>query len=325
MSASLVNGLLVAIALVMSAAGAGYFGSSTRWVSDRDQANAHSAEKVAFKRKSAVTDARGVTVTCRPYARIVSLSPVADHILLRLVEPGRLVGATHFTLSRHPDAWRFKGIPALSTSRSLEGVLQLEPDLVVVSRFADESYMSRLRDSGIAVFDVGEMRGVETTRGSIEDLGRLLNLEDRASRLERAFSREHAGLRRRLGGLHEVEGIFLSVLGDQLFGGTAKSSYADLLRLGGVRDLAQEQGFVGWPRYSVEQLVEMNPPFIVMPKGGALALCNHDILRALDACSGSGHVIEMPRNNHSDAGLGLLDAAHDLQVELGAILDLEIR
>ncbi|MEL6340423.1 MAG: ABC transporter substrate-binding protein [Myxococcota bacterium] len=335
MNANLANALLVLTALTAASIGA-------VWVSDPSpQTGSDSAETVETDSASSesfegdkipnpggsnpveklrdfptLKDGRGVDVMRRSYQRIASLSTVADHMLLRLVEPRRIVGVTAYTLENHPDAWRFAGIPALSTSKSLESVLALGPDLVVISKFADEAYMARLREEGIAVFDLGDMRGIATTRRDIQDLGVLLNLRERARRLEREFVRACEGLTRRIGDDPRRSGIFLSVFGDNFFGGTANTSYADLLRLAGVKDLAAERGFVGWPRFSAEQLIELDPPLIVMPKGRARHVCSHAILRDLTACSTAGGVIEMPNKNHSDAGLGLVDAAHDLQEQL---------
>lgn len=325
MNANLVNALLVFAALTAASIGALRVGSESAEALDTESSGRFEGDKIPNPGSNSVEelrdtptlkDGRGIHVMRQAYQRIASLSTVADHVLLRLVEPQRMVGVTAYTLQSHPDAWRFAGIPALSTSRSLESVLALKPDLVVISKFADEAYMARLREEGIAVFDLGDMRGIATTRRSIRDLGRLLYLEERAYRLEREFSRACEGLTRRVADQPRRVGIFLSVFGDNFFGGTANTSYADLLRLAGVKDLAEDRGFVGWPRFSAEQLIQLDPPLIVMPSGRAEHVCSHALLKDLSACSTPGGIIEMPRKNHSDAGLGLVDAAHDLQEQL---------
>jgi ABC-type Fe3+-hydroxamate transport system substrate-binding protein len=93
-----------------------------------------------------LADARGVVVPTGHYQRIVSLNTVADHLLLDLIEPERLVGITGYTIDGHVDAWRFGDRQAVGRSEDLEQVLSLRPDLVVTSQFSDESYMARLRE-----------------------------------------------------------------------------------------------------------------------------------------------------------------------------------
>ena len=121
-------------------------------------------------------DARGVAVPSGGYRRIVSLHPVADQLLLRLVEPDRLVGITAHTGRQYPESWRYGDRALLGTSREIEPVLRLHPDLVIASRFSDEAYMARLREAGVVVFDLGDPRGIASTTENIEQLGLLLEI-----------------------------------------------------------------------------------------------------------------------------------------------------
>ena len=256
-----------------------------------------------------LADARGVVVPTGHYQRIVSLNTVADHLLLDLVAPERLVGVTGYTIDGHVDAWRFGDRAAVGRSEDLEKVLSLQPDLVVTSQFSDEAYMARLREQGIHVFDLGDMRGVESTVGDIWALGSLLKQEARAQRLVAGFRRELSALELDIGLDERPWGMYISVLGDSVFGGTTGTGYADMLHYGGVRDLAAEHGFKEWPRYNPEQLLEINPSLILTQEGMGEIICGHSALGLLDACSAEGHVLEMKGEDHLDPGMGLVDAA----------------
>ena len=260
-----------------------------------------------------VLDARGIATAVAPYDRIVSLSTIADHALLHLVEPRRLLAITGYTVGSHPEAWRFGDRAVIGSSNNLESVLALEPDLVIVSTFADDAFLTRLRERGIAVFDLGEMRGVETTRANILSMGALLDVRDRARRLNGRFRRELEALDSAIPDDRLEPGIYLSIYGDSLFGGTTGTSYADLLFFGGVRDLAEEAGFSEWPHYSVEELLELDPPLIVTLEGMATALREHSALSSLRACGPDGIILEVGSAYNSDAGLGLVEAAQELQ------------
>ncbi len=258
-----------------------------------------------------VVDARGVAVPIANYQRIVSLSTISDHVLLELVEPERVVAITEYT-SRHPVAWRFGDRPTISSSGALESVLSLRPDLVTVTLYADEAYLARLRENGVQVFDLGDMRGVGTTRASIRALGALLDVRDRAAALERSYDRELAALDAMVPDDELVPGIYLSVYGDTFFGATANTSYADTLHLGGVRDMAAERGFEDWPQYTAEQLLALDPPLIVTLEGMGSVIRSHALLSTLKACGSKGRIVEIDGAFNGDAGLGIVEAAHQV-------------
>ncbi|MEL6428131.1 MAG: ABC transporter substrate-binding protein [Planctomycetota bacterium] len=267
-------------------------------------------------RPTELTDARGVVVPVAPYARVLSLSTVADHLLLELLEPDRLVGITQYVRDSHPERWRFGDRPGIRSSSELERVLLLEPDLVVVTPFADEAYMARVRESGARVFDLGETRGVESTLRMIRTLGGLLDAVDRANALEGRLVRQLWALDAAVPPAERVPGLYLGVYGDSFTGGTTGTSYADLLVYGGVRDVAAEAGFDGWPRYDPEDLLALDPSVIVTTRGGGIALRNHSLLGRLRACGPEGRIVELPDGYAVDPGFGLVEAAQAVQTAL---------
>ena len=262
------------------------------------------------------TDARGVSVPVGNFQRIVSLNPVADHILLRLVAPGQLVGITAHTGREHPDAWRFGERPQVGTSRDIEQVLNLRPDLVIASQFSEEAYMARLREAGVVVFDLGDTRDMETTSRNIEALGELLGREAQAAGLLASYRRELDSLARKARQRPAVPGIYLTHVSGSWFGGTRGSSYGDLLRLAGIEDLAAASGYRDWPQFSREEILTLAPPLVVTRPGGRAALCEDAVLSRVPACSAQGRVVEIPAGYDSDPGLGLVQAAAELQALL---------
>lgn len=304
------HGLLLVVAMAGAAAGAVWAGVTPGGVPDRLQVS--SGLDGATSRAAVVQDARGRSIPVRAYRRIASLDPVADHLLLRLVAPDRLVAVTRYTRERHPEGYRFGGRPTLSSSADLEGLLSLRPDLVVVSRFADEAYMSRLREEGVVVAGLGEPTGVSATVRSIRTLAAILDVPERGRRLENVFVRELVGLEHGLKGRHRPLGMYLGVFGDSLFGGTEGSNHADVLRYGGIRDAAARHGHRRWPKYGPEEVLAIDPPVIVTGDGMTRAICDHAILRRLQACH-TGRVVELPPERNVDSGLGLVEAAQALQ------------
>lgn len=273
----------------------------------------HSVADAPSPGATEVVDARGIEVPTAPYERIVSLNTISDQVLLELVAPERLVAVTGYVKETHPESWRFGDRPAVQSSDQLEAVLSLDPDLVIISRFANEAYMERLREVGIHVFDLGEMLGAETTRANIRALGALLQVPEAAERLEKELVRQLWALENAVPAEEHVPGMYLAVYGDHLSGGTAGTSYADVLRYGGVLDLAAEQGFQGWPQYDPEELMAIDPPLIVTSEGMGKAIRGHSLLKDLRACGPEGRILELPRAYLGDAGLGLIEAAGRIQ------------
>ncbi|MEM1448028.1 MAG: ABC transporter substrate-binding protein [Planctomycetota bacterium] len=309
MKADVVNGALLVLALAAATWAATLPGSPGIPIAGRRSAVADAPEAGATE----VVDARGIAVPVGSYERIVSLSTISDHVLLRMVEPDRLVSITGFTARDHPEAWRFGARPSIDASGDVEAVIALRPDLVIVSKFADESYMERLRERDIQVFDLGEMRGVRTTRANVRALGALLDLRERAEKVEGAYARQLQALDDAVPDEDMAPGIYLSIYGDSLFGATANTSYADTLFYGGVRDIAAERGFVDWPQYSAEQLIRLDPPLIVTLRGMADVLRSHSVLSGLRACGPGGRIVEIDRAYNADAGLGIVEAAQAVQ------------
>jgi ABC-type Fe3+-hydroxamate transport system substrate-binding protein len=258
-------------------------------------------------------DARGHVVPTNDYARVVSLNTVADPILLSIIEPGRLLAVSTRTRDEHPEGFRYAGRPSVDRSDDLETILALRPDLVVASKFADESFMARLREEDIQVFDLGDMRGVGTTVLNIRTLGALLRQPARAAQVEADYLMRLAALDAAVPDEAEAPGLYLSIYGDSLFGGTAGSSYADMLHYAGVHDLAEEHGYRDWPTFSPEQLLAIDPPLVITQTGMAAVICGHSTLQHLACCGEGGRIIEVPGTYHSDPGLGLVQAAAAVQ------------
>ena len=309
MKTDLLNGGLLILALVTS-------GLAVVWQVEQGDPNPEIArvEVAEHKVPEELIDARGVVVKTGDYQRIVSLNTVGDHLLLNLVEPERLVAITGYTHEGHDEAWRFGERSVLKKSQDVEQILGLRPDLVVTSEFADESFMARIREQGIPVFDLGNMRGIASTLEDIEVLGQLLNQPERALDLQESYRRELAGLLSALPEGPQPPGVYVTVLADSFFGGTQGTSYADVMHYGGIHDLAAEKGHQDWPRYTPEQLLMMNPKLILTQEGMGEILCGHSALSNLAACHTGGRILELHGRYHADPGLGIVQAAQQVQM-----------
>lgn len=294
-----IGGLLAALLLSfgLSVAGAG-------------EGSGAAAGENATRLARPIEDARGQGVFPRPYGRVVSMNPLADHLLIQMLESERLVAVHELSADGHPDSWRFGAYQVTTSEDSVESLLELRPDLVVASPFIDEAVLARLREAGVSTVDPGPMRGVETTLATIEMLGEVLGVTHRADVLASRYQRELRALAGAAAERGRTPGMYLAIYGDAFFGGTSGTSYGDVLEYGGIRDVAEAAGHTGWPRYSAETLVALDPELIVTQEGMAQTLREHAVTARLRAALDPGGIIELPAALNSDAGLGVVRGAH---------------
>lgn len=250
-------------------------------------------------------DPRGGVVIQEAW-RIASLSTVADGLLLELCSPERIVAFTARSAEGR-DARRFEGRPMIRALDDIEAIVSLAPDLVITHNVADARRVERLHEAGLRVVDLG---GLDSARSFVEDaaiVGALCGAPEAGVRYGQAFMRRMA---RVAGGIVERRsGMYLSLYGGHLFGGTVGSTYHDVLTAGGLRDAAMER-FRGYPQYATEQVLELDPDVIVTRTGMSTVFCAHPALGRLRACPDG--MVELDGDLLDDPGPGMLEAAEEI-------------
>jgi iron complex transport system substrate-binding protein len=264
-------------------------------------------------------DASGQSFAAKRYERIASSSSYADELLFALSEPERIVALSSQGKRSQRDAFRYGARPLISGPADVERLLSLRVDLLLINHFGAQSDLARMRERGVEVFDLGEMRGLSALESSIRAVATLLGDPARGDRLWSSWSRELQAVARDIPQTHRKAAMYIAIYANKLYGGTRGTSYHDVLNAAGLRDLA-ETNFRDWPQYDPEQLLTLDPPLIVTEDGMAEQICTHAWLRSLRACAKSEAqssnyqgVVEISRNLMGSAGLGMLDAALELR------------
>jgi iron complex transport system substrate-binding protein len=242
-----------------------------------------------------------------PLSSLVSLSTVADAVLLEVCEPDRIVSFTGRSARSGARGYRFQGKPTVEGSGDLEGVLALHPDLVLVNGFGDPRPNARLRDAGLVVFDLGEMRGVRTLFPNVREIATLVGHPERGDHLVRALASDLAAVAVDVAPDARRRGMYLSVYGGHLFGGAEGTSYHDVIASAGLVDAAS--GYRDWPEYSVEQILAIDPDVIVTHRGMRDRICEHAGLTGLRACASRSAVVSLDDGLLGDPGPAMVDAA----------------
>ena len=243
--------------------------------------------------------------------RIVSTSPAVTEIIYALGGSHLLVGRTDFC-TYPPEAMQIASIGGIS-NLNIERIMSLNPDLVISGSMIPRKSTIQMEKMGVPTVCVIEQQHYEGLYDNISKIGRLIGctqtadslnavLRDRLKRLDVQTTTKPRSV-------YYVVGFGAS--GNFTAGGD--SFINDIIRLAGGRNIAED--ITGWS-YSLENLMQQNPEYIVIRKEDSAAFCRMPPYNQLDAVK-NGHVIaiesslidlQVPRN--TEAVQFLFDRLH---------------
>jgi iron complex transport system substrate-binding protein len=257
----------------------------------------------------ALRDASGRLIPIRDYSRIASGSTISDALLLEFVSPDRIVAFTQFSQSNELFGHRYQGKPSIDALRELERLLELQPDLLIVSTLSAETRLQRLRDAGLNVFVLGQMRGLDSFLHNVRALATLLGRSEQGELYASGFLRRMRSIAAQLPANERKTAIQLTFYGKRIFSSGRGTSYHDVLTQAGLIDVAAER-YEGWPSLSIEQVLALDPEIIVTRDGMGASLCANVALSALRACANDrAGIVELPDALINDPGPLMLPSA----------------
>ena len=258
-----------------------------------------------------VEDSTGASIPVRDYRRIVSTSTIADQVLRRLVEPHRVLAVSAHTLRTATTAAYADKI-GVEQAGDIETIIELRPDIVFINNFVDRRHVERFKDAGLNVFDLGPMEGLRTLPTNIRQVAGVLGAPARGEAIVESLLADLESVADDIPEERRRRGLYVGIHGDRLFGGARGTSFHDVLAAGGLVDVATEAGFTGWPAYTSEQLLGLDPPWIVTNTGTERVLCSHPGFDALSACR-RNRIRGIRTDLLTDPGLGMVEAARAIR------------
>ena len=255
-----------------------------------------------------VTDSSGHAVPRADFKHIVSTSLFTDRILVELVTQDRILALSSESTTQVRFTPYLRSIQTVNAFGPIEALLTMRPDLVLMPSHGTPARAKQLRDAGVAVFELGELHGLATLEKTATVLGDLLGRTLEAKTFLRTIAEERAAVESRRGDRARARGMYLSIMGSGLQGGTMGTSFHDILALAGVDDVAAIR-FSGWPTYTAENVLSLGPRIIVTREGMAASLCRHPGMEHAPACGPDGNIVELPGNLLDDPGASIVDAA----------------
>jgi len=222
------------------------------------------SRKSAPEATHAFTDEIGRTVNVRPDPqRIVSLAPSVTETLFALGLGNRVVGVTSFC--DYPPEARDKQSVGDTQRPSLEKIVALKPDLVIISTASQlEQSVRHLDELRIPVY-VSNPLNLEGMLTSIEHIGEIAGVQDRAKELTSQMRNRIEAVRVRVASRPQPR-VFLILGCEPLITAGAPSFISDLIARAGGRSISESEP-TDYPQFSLETAVARQPEVIFLQAG----------------------------------------------------------
>lgn len=266
------------------------------------------ADTSADSFSATITDSTGETITLtKKPERIISLAPSTTEILYFLGLENKMVGRTKYC--NFPES--IVHVPEIggTTHPNVEGIIDLNPDLVVGATHVSEEVIQKLREVGVKVAFLNENENFEGTYSAIEKMGILTGTEEKAAEIISEMKQKVANLEAAIAGLNLTEKpkvYYATGFGESDYGAGGDTFIGEIINLAGAENIAQE--ISGWS-ISKEQIAEGDPDIIIVPSGTGMAaeMATTDFYKDLRAVK-EGRVYEIDGDSISRQGPRVADA-----------------
>ena len=252
-----------------------------------------------------------------PPSRVLPTTTGAADLVLALISPDRVVAVPKPYLEFAVEQGIAWPEGSTFTRFTAEGLLARNPDLVVTGAWQSQDTISWLEQSGVKVLELPKIDALDDIRASIEALGSALFAEERARALLQEIERRTEALQASSGPRRSLTALAYTNFGS---GGWAagKGTTADLMiRLTGLVNAAGGERREGHGSINIEELLELDPDFLVISRpsdayGATLAFLRAEPALAHLSSLKNGRVIELPSALFSSSSHHLLTAAEAL-------------
>ena len=215
-----------------------------------------------------VTDIEGTEVAFpEPPKRIITLSMSTDETMLGLVEPERMAAVN--SLLDDPVSSNVtglvKGIPQRIGNPTVEEIMALQPDLVVVPDWGDLTMVPSLREAGLKVVVCKGARNLTEIRETVTLLAAAAGEPERGQKLLSMMDAKLAEIQEKVAKIPQTERkrvVLISLMGG--YGGLG-SSFDEACRYAGVINGRAELGIRDFQVMTKEQLVQIDPDILFLP------------------------------------------------------------
>jgi len=193
--------------------------------------------------------------------RIASMNLCTDQLLLRLVEPSRIVSLNYLS-------YKYEQIPAEYSAAVAnkpqnhglaEEILMLQPDLVLAGQFSTTTTTPLLRKMGVRVELFAAENSFADMRANIRKLAAAVGESARGEKMIADFDRDLAALRAQVppGPMP----VYADIGVNHVMAG-AGTFMAEVANSAGFRTVGEAEGFSGYQTVPLERLLAARPDLV---------------------------------------------------------------
>jgi len=212
-------------------------------------------------------DLGGEVTLAGPPTRIVSLAPGFTETLFAIGAGDRVGGRTDLC-DGPPAALAVESVGGLVTP-SIEKIVSLEPDLVLVIRGTPADVIDALRRAGLPVI-ARDTHTLSEALAGIRDVGRYLGMESEADALADELEARRAAVAQRTEEVFAARArpeVLVLVSIEPIFAAGEQSFAGDIIDLAGGENAAggPELADAGpWPQLGLEAIIDRDPDILVL-------------------------------------------------------------
>ena len=215
-----------------------------------------------------VVDATGrkVNFAAKPQ-RIISMGLSGDEILLDLVEPKRLAALTSLVddPSISPCSDKAKVVQARVKGRGAEGILALQPDLVIIPSWMEMKEKSVLEDAGIKVFIIDSPHDFAGIKKLITTLGAVTGEAHRAKQIDTDIEQKLAVVWQAVSQVPDNKKQSILAFSQMGVFGAKGTSFDEICHKANVINALGEYDLSKNATINKEQVVALNPDYFLLP------------------------------------------------------------
>jgi len=258
-------------------------------------------------------DGRHVIIPRKPVRIIATNAGMAD-ILAALVPPERIAGvpdtvdgfagAKEF-FAAHKEVKRFDKYQA-------EPLLALKPDLILSNSFQDATTTSILEKNGVPVLRFEYYKTMQSIRASVRVVATAVGESQKGEALAARFDARIAAVKNAVAGRPRPRVLSYSNYGQGFCVGMGESQ-DEIIQIAGAVNAAAEMNLKGHVRFTFEQLLKLNPDWLIVSGDEGMnspqvkILMNEVTLAQLPALKNM-RIAVIPDNTYSSISHYIVDA-----------------
>lgn len=191
--------------------------------------------------------------------RVISIAPNLTETIFALGQGEKLVGRTDWC-DYPKEVNNIESIGSLMDP-NIEKIVELNPDLVLVSTHFDTEVLKKLEELDIQVVGLYGEENIEGVYDIIDELGSILDAKERAASIIDNMKERIGEVKEKVKELKRPEVYYVVDFGDSGDFTAGKGTFIDqMINLAGGNNIAGE--LEGW-KYSLERLIEQDPDILI--------------------------------------------------------------